>query len=147
MNADVNILHAEVNSTVLTEQGINNGSKRRGDVCEETDTFAKEAITETEERSLANQDEHNETDVDSNEKDYSTKNPSKVLKTQLECGSWRCTNLLCNAEDNNDMPVCSNCKSKFHYCCTDLPAYQIAQFVLVTVSFYASPVLRSQKTY
>ena len=129
MHADVNILHAEVNSTVLTEQGINNGYKRRGDVCEETDTFAKEAITETEERSLANQDEHNETDVDSNEKDYTTKNPSKVLKTQLECGSWRCTNLLCNAEDNNDMLVCSNCKSKF--CCTDLPAYQIAQFVLV----------------
>ena len=29
------------------------------------------------------------------------------------------------------MLVCSNCKSKFHYCCTDLPAYQIAQFVLV----------------
>ena len=41
MNADVNILHAEVNSTVLTEQGINNGSKRRGDVCEETDTFGE----------------------------------------------------------------------------------------------------------
>ena len=79
MNADVNILHAEVNSTVLTEQGINNGPKRRGDVCEETDTSAKEAITETEERSLANQDEHNETDVDSNKKDYTPKNPSKVL--------------------------------------------------------------------
>ena len=77
MNADANILHAEVNSTVLTEQGINNGSKRRGDVCEETDTFAKEAITETEERSLANQDEHNETDVDSNEKDYTTRTHPK----------------------------------------------------------------------
>ena len=134
MNTDVNILHDENNSTAVTKKGINRGSKRRSDVSEETITVANEVIRDTEECSWGSRDEHKVTDVESendNEKESATKNPHEVLKTQLECRSRRCKNPLGNAEENNDMLACSNCKSKFHCCCTNLPAYQIAQFVLV----------------
>ena len=133
MNADVNILQDEHNSSVVTQHRNNSGSKR-SDVSEETITIVNEVIRDTEECSSSVDDESNAVDAVSengNEKESTPKNPHKVLKTQLQCGSWKCKNPLCNAEDNNGMLVCSNCKSKFHYFCTNLPAYQIAQFVLV----------------
>ena len=133
MNADVNILQDEDNSSAVTQHRNNSGSKR-SDVSEETITIVNEVIRDTEECSSSVDDEYNAVDAVSengNEKESTQRNPHKVLKSQLECGSWKCKIPLCNAEDNNDMPICSNCESKFHYCCTNLPAYQIAQFVLV----------------
>ena len=63
MNADVNILHDEDNSSAVTQQGINSGSKRRSDVSAETVTIVNEVIRDTEECSSGNHDEHKVTDV------------------------------------------------------------------------------------
>ena len=121
MNADANILQDEDNSSAVTQHRNNSGSKR-SDVSEETINIVNEVIRDTEECSSSVDDKYNAADAVSengNENECTPKNPHKVLKTQLECGSWKCKNPLCNAEDNNDMLVCSNCKSKFHYCCTN----------------------------
>ena len=113
MNADVNILQDEDNSFAVTQHRNNSGSKR-SDVSEETITIVNEVTLkgDTEECSSSVDDEHNAADAvieNGNEKESTPNNPHKVLKTQLECGSWKCKNPLCNAEDNNDMLVCSNC--------------------------------------
>ena len=56
-------------------------------------------------------------------------NPFKVQKTQLENGQWSCKNDKCYAENDDDMLTCSQCNSRFHYRCTDLPPYQVTQFI------------------
>ena len=57
-------------------------------------------------------------------------NPYKVVKTDLETGSWNCKNGLCNAEDDDDMFSCTKCNGWYHYRCTNLPPYQVALFLM-----------------
>ena len=92
MNADVNILQNDDNSSAVILQGINSGSKRRSNVSEETVTIVSEVIRDTEESSSGNHDEHKVTGVVSengNENESTPKNPHKELKTQ--CGMRKIT--------------------------------------------------------
>ena len=52
----------------------------------------------------------------------------KKPKLSIESGCWSCQDTTCNDKDDEDMLMCSQCKSKFHYRCTDLPPYQIVRF-------------------
>ncbi len=63
-------------------------------------------------------------------------NPHKVQRTLIECGLWSCKQAKCTEEDNTDMLTCSKCKGKFHYHCTELPPYQIAQFTSMNYAKY-----------
>ena len=65
-----------------------------------------------------------------------TRNPHKVQKTLLECGLWSCKHRNCTAEDNSEMLTCWKCKGKFHYHCTELPPYQIVQFISISYAKY-----------
>ena len=61
--------------------------------------------------------------------DSSARNPNKIQKTLFECGLWSCTFAKCTDEDNAEMLTCLKCKGKYHYRCTELPPYQIMQFI------------------
>ena len=54
----------------------------------------------------------------------------KKRKLDIGNGSWSCQYENGDDVDDEDMFKCSQCKSKFHYRCTDLPPYQIARFMM-----------------
>ena len=54
----------------------------------------------------------------------------KSQKLAIETGKWSCMNDLCNNADNEEMFECTKCKKLIHYECTNLPAYQVALFLL-----------------
>ena len=62
------------------------------------------------------------------EKNTGIDNKKKRKKLNIENGAWNCQYATCNDQDDSDMLKCSQCNSKFHYRCTDLPSYQIARF-------------------
>ena len=52
------------------------------------------------------------------------KNTEKAMnwkKPKLNIESGCCQDTTCNDKDDEDMLMCSQCKLKFHYRCTDLP--------------------------
>ena len=52
----------------------------------------------------------------------------KKANLSIESGCWSCQDTTCNDKDDEDMLMCSQSKSKFHYRCTDLRPYQIVRF-------------------
>ena len=63
------------------------------------------------------------------ESDSAQKKASKSTRIDVESGTWSCKYMKYIGKDDEDMLTCTNCKSKYHYRCTELPDYQIAMFL------------------
>ena len=122
MDADVNISQ----SMLKTKDGHNTGlqeaetykeiaAKSSDCSCSSIDSQCKNTVNEYDNVLVVEKSSGNETS-------------GKKRKLNIESGRWSCKYATCNIEDDQDMLHCSQCKSNFHYRCTDLPPYQITRF-------------------
>ena len=145
MNADVNIPSTDEgcgDDRGVAQSVLQSTTKRRSEVTVESIESVVKVVRISDDSSVEKKDEGTiDIVVDENKIAGATRaddqlTPSqkhtKMLKPSLESGSWKCKNSLCTAQDNDDMLVCKSCKVKYHYSCSDIPPYQIAQFVLVS---------------